>query len=126
MSKHYGIKYPFTAQDTENYYLDVNKDLKDKVRSLLMHIIFTPKGQKLRDPDFGTELIRFIFQPNDNETIEAIKSEVSEVVTKYISGVKINDLQVLSDETQRGIFVRVDYTVTQGYKTVNDSFVTKL
>ena len=126
MSKHYGIKYPFTAQDTENYYLDVNKDLKDKVRSLLMHVIFTPKGQKLRDPDFGTELIRFIFQPNDSETIEAIKSEVSEVVTKYVNGVKINDLQVLSDETQRGIFVRVDYTVTQGYKTVNDSFVTKL
>lgn len=126
MSKFYGIKYPFMAQDDENYYLDVNKDLKDKVRSLLMHVIFTPKGQKLRDPEFGTELIRFIFQPNDGETMEAIKSEVSNVVSKYVNGVKINDLQVLSDETQRGVFVRLDYTVTQGYKTINDSFVTKL
>ena len=39
MSKFYGIKYPFTSKDEENFYLDINKDLKDKVRSLLMHVV---------------------------------------------------------------------------------------
>ena len=62
----YGVKYPFVAEDVENYFIDVNKTLKDKVRSILMHIIFTPKGQKLRAPEFGTDLIRYIFEPNDN------------------------------------------------------------
>lgn len=126
MSKFYGIKYPFTSQDEEKFYLDVNKDLKDKVRSLLMHVVFTPKGQKLRDPEFGTNLIRYIFQPLDGETIDGIKTEVMEVVSRYIKGVTVNDLQVLTDDTQRGVFVRLDYTVQQGYKSVKDSIVTKI
>lgn len=126
MSKFYGIKYPFTSQDEEKFYLDVNKDLKDKVRSLLMHVVFTPKGQKLRDTEFGTNLIRYIFQPLDGETIDGIKTEVMEVVSRYIKGVTVNDLQVLTDDTQRGVFVRLDYTVQQGYKSVKDSIVTKI
>lgn len=126
MSKFYGIKYPFTSQDEEKFYLDVNKDLKDKVRSLLMHVVFTPKGQKLRDPEFGTNLIRYIFQPLDGETIDGVKTEVMEVVSRYIKGVTVNDLQVLTDDTQRGVFVRLDYTVQQGYKSVKDSIVTKI
>lgn len=126
MSKFYGIKYPFTSQDEENFYLDVNKDLKDKVRSLLMHVVFTPKGQKLRDPEFGTNLIRFIFQPLDGETIDGIKSEVKDVVSRYVTDVVVNDLQILTDDTQRGVFVRLDYTVQQGYKSIKDSIITKI
>ena len=126
MSKFYGIKYPFTSQDEENFYLDVNKDLKDKVRSLLMHVVFTPKGQKLRDPEFGTNLIRFIFQPLDGETIDGIKSEVKDVVSRYVKDVVVNDLQILTDDTQRGVFVRLDYTVQQGYKSIKDSIITKI
>ena len=74
----------FVAEDVENYFIDVNKTLKDKVRSILMHVIFTPKGQKLRDPEFGTDLIRYIFEPNDNISWEGIKAEITEIVNKYV------------------------------------------
>ena len=42
----YGIKYPFIAQNDEKYFVDLNKDYKTKIQSLLIHIVFTPKGQK--------------------------------------------------------------------------------
>ena len=58
----YGIKYPFTNQDAENYYVDLNSSVKDKVKSTLMHIIFTPKGQRYRKPDFGTNVIQYLFE----------------------------------------------------------------
>ena len=123
----YGVKYPFVAEDVENYFIDVNKTLKDKVRSLIMHIIFTPKGQKLRDPEFGTDLIRYIFESNDNISWEGIKTEISESVNKYVNGVVINNISVVQNDSEAAeIYVRLDYSVTDGINVVEDSIATKL
>ena len=123
----YGIKYPFTNECVENYFTDLNINRKDKVRSLLMHVIFTPKGQKLRDPEFGTNLIRYIFEPNDSISWEGIKNEVSEVVNKYVKDVTINNISILEQEDDRHeIYVRLDYSVVNGFKVENDSIVTKI
>ena len=62
----YGIKYPFTLDNEDGFYVDLNKTISDGVKSQLLHLIFTPKGQKLRDPNFGTDLIKFIFEPKDS------------------------------------------------------------
>lgn len=123
----YGVKYPFVAEDVENYFVDVNKTMKDKVRSLLMHVIFTPKGQKLRDPEFGTDLIKYIFEPNDSISWEGVKTEVSEAVSKYVKGVTINNISIMqSDEEGAEIYVRLDYIVSDGINVVEDSIATKL
>lgn len=123
----YGVKFPFTAQDEENYYLDANKTLKDKVRSLLMHVIFTPKGQKLRDPEFGTDLIKFLFEPNESETWENIKMNVSESINRYVSNITLNNIEVVvSEDEPRAIYVKVSYTVSNGITSTKDSFITKI
>jgi phage baseplate assembly protein W len=107
--------------------MDMNVDMKDKVKSTLMHVIFTPKGQKLRDPEFGTSLIRYIFDPNDELSWETVQQEVSEVVSRYVKGVTVNSISVLqNEENGLGVYVRVDYTVNQGYKSIKDQIVTKL
>lgn len=125
--QYYGIKYPFTVTNDENYFTDVNYTLKDKVKSLLMHVIFTPKGQKIRDPEFGTDLIKFIFEPNDNESWESVKNEIMDVVKKYINGVTINDISMLeTNDDSHQLYVRVDYTVSNGIKTITDSLITKV
>ena len=123
----FGIKYPFTSQDSENYFIDVNKSIKDKVRSILMHVIFTPKGQKLRDPEFGTDLIKYIFDQNDSISWSSVKDEVSEIVKKYANGVTINNISILKNNDENSeIFVRLDYSITNGFNEVKDSIVTKL
>lgn len=123
----YGVKYPFVAEDVENYFIDVNKTLKDKVRSILMHVIFTPKGQKLKDPEFGTDLIRYIFEPNDNTSWESVRNEISEVVSKYVKGVTINNISVMQNsEDAAEIYVRLDYSVNDGINIMTDSIATKI
>lgn len=125
--QYYGIKYPFTVNNEENYFADVNYTLKDKVKSLLMHVIFTPKGQKIRDPEFGTNLIKFIFDPNDTASWESVKNEIMDVVKKYINGVTINDVSMLeTNNDSNQIYVRIDYTVSNGLKTITDSLITTI
>lgn len=123
----FGIKYPFRSDGFEHYLLDTNNTVKDKVRSQLMHIVFTPKGQRLRLPEFGTDLIKFIFEQNDTTTWEAVKTEVNESVRRWATNITINNIQVVkNEEDESEIYVRLDYSVTEGNKVITDSIVVQI
>lgn len=123
----FGIKYPFIADDVTGYYVAANKTVAEKVRSQLMHIVFTPKGQRIRNPEFGTDLIKYIFDQNDGMTWEAVKTEVSESVTRWATNINLKDIRVVkSEEDDSQVFVRLDYSVTEGNKVTNDSVVVEL
>lgn len=123
----YGIKYPFRRDDFQHFYVDVNNTTAEKVRSQLMHIIFTPKGQRIRQPEFGTDLIKYIFDQNEGITWEAVKTEVREAVNRWATNITINNLQVVKNENDEAeIYVRIDYSVIEGNKVTNDSVVVQL
>jgi len=129
MSKiqHFGIAYPFRRDKFQNFYVDTNNSTAEKVRSQLMHIVFTPKSQRLRLPEFGTDLIKYIFDQSDGTTWEAIKSEVSESVRRWATNITLNNIQVVkNEEDEAEIFVRLDYSVTEGNKVINDSIVVQI
>lgn len=123
----YGIKYPFIAQDEEKYFVDLNDDIKSKIKSLLIHVVFTPKGQKIRDPEFGTDLVKFLFNPNDDENWNMIYEEINRVVSKYIKGIKVNEISVLPfEENTQDVFVKLKYTIKNGLIEETDSLITKI
>lgn len=125
--QYFGIKYPFTSEGFQNFYVDANSSLKEKVRSQLMHIVFTPKLQKIRQPNFGTDLIKFIFEPNDSVTWEMVKNEVTDSVKRWATNISINDIKIVkNEENEAEIYVRLDYSVSEGNKITNDSVVVQI
>ena len=123
----FGMKFPFTHDDYQKFFVDMNGSIKDKVRSQIMHVIFTPKGQRLRMPEFGTNLIRYIFEPNDSESWESIKNEITESIQRFVPNVVLNNIRVVQSEDERSaIFVRMDYSISEGNQTVSDSIITQL
>lgn len=125
--QYFGIKYPFKSEGFQNFYIDANSSIKEKVRSQLMHIVFTPKGQRLRNPEFGTDLIKYIFEQDDSTSWEAIKNEVSDSVKRWANNITVNNIQVVkNEENETEIFVRLDYSVSEGNKVTNDSVVVQV
>lgn len=126
--QHFGIKYPFTTINSETYYVDTNTTLKDKIRSQIMHVIFTPKGQRIMNPEFGTDLIRYIFDPNDNDSWESVKHEIQESVSRWVKNVKLVNIEVARNaDDVNAIYVRIDYAVIAGNQTsATDSIVVEL
>lgn len=123
----FGIKYPFTHDDYQNFFIDANTTEKDKVRSQIMHVIFTPKGQRIRMPEFGTDLIKYIFSPNDSESWESVKNEIASSVQRFVPNVILNDVRVVQSEDERAeIFVRMDYTIKEGNRITKDSIITQI
>lgn len=113
MLQRYGIKFPITVLQGNMSLIDTNEDKQNGVHSELMHLIFTPSGQRLRDPEFGTKLIQFIFNPNDNETWSDIMTEIKDKVSKYIPDCSIKDLDVTETDNGVGIVIKVKYTLKE-------------
>lgn len=119
-SKYINIRYPF--QNSRNgFFIELNNTDADAIKSDLLHLILTRKGQRLYKPDFGTDLLRFIFQPEDGLTLSQIKEEIQTVVKKYLPKLQINNIIVeQSTQNDYAAVVRLDYTITDEVFTTND------
>lgn len=126
MSKQfYGIKYPFSEESDRLTFFDLNENKNESVRSMLLHILFTPKGQRLRQPNFGTNLIKYIFEPNDTYTWDNIKNEIKSEITKYLPQVIFDDIKLNNDDSEgESILVEIDYYIeNNGVKSKNKTVV---
>ena len=115
MSKlqHYGISFPITIKSSEKTLFDLNMSRAELVRSEIVHCLFTPKGQRLRQPDFGSRLIQFIYNPNDGDSWGDIVSEVKDMIGNWVPGCSINDINIIETDDGRGLKVVVKYSVTE-------------
>lgn len=123
----YGIKFPFTANNNRGFFIDLNDDLHGKVASEIAHVILTPKNTRIRMPEFGTDLIKYIFGLNDETTWADVEAEIKEKVSKYVPNCKINNITVVRDENNdNGVYVEVKYGVVKGKTVENNRMVVKL
>ena len=127
VTQKYGIKYPFTSDNDDGTYIDLNQTYADGIKSQVLHVIFTPKGQKLRDPEFGTDIIRYVYSPSDSLTFNEVKNEISEKISKYVPSVTFRDISIYDDkDSDNGIIVMVEYSVSKGNKTEITKVAVKL
>jgi phage baseplate assembly protein W len=105
----YGIEFPVNIKNGK-YLLDLNKTLADSVKSQMVHLIFTPMGQRLRNPEFGTNLIQYLFNPDDKYTWDDVVMHVKDKVNKYIKGCEVENV-VAERVEDNHISVKVNYTV---------------
>lgn len=114
------INYPF-KDSHKGFFLDLNSDENAAIKADLMHLILTRKGQRLYNPDFGTDLLKFIFEPEDGMTLGAIKEEITFVVKKYLPKLQITEIIVeQSTVSEYAAVVRIDYTITDDVFSMSD------
>lgn len=117
--KYLGIRFPFTSKDSEGFYVDVDYNPYLEIKSDLIHLLFTPVGQRIRNATFGTKLLKYIFEQNDAKTYTDIKIEMQEIIKKYFPGITIIDLIVnKSSIDMYSVNVTLKYEIDEGsYKT---------
>lgn len=121
--KYININYPF-KDSNKGFFLDLNSDENAAIKADLMHLILTRKGQRLYNPDFGTDLLRFIFEPEDGLTLEKIKDEIKTVVKRFLPKLQINQILVeQSTESEYAAVVRLEYSITDEVFTTSDFII---
>jgi phage baseplate assembly protein W len=120
VKKYINIDYPF-KNSPQGFFLNLNSDEQRAIKADLMHLLLTRKGQRLYNPDFGTDLLKYIFEPNDTLTLDAITDEVRTSVNKYLPNLNIKNLSVTpSEDNEYVATIRLDYTITDNVFDIAD------
>ena len=98
MSKFINIDFPF-KDSPQGFLLNLNSDTQRAVKADLMHLLLTRKGQRLYNPNFGTDLIKFIFEPNDTLTRNQVQSAFNSVLNDLVAKRGLYDYLVVCDGT---------------------------
>jgi phage baseplate assembly protein W len=123
----FGIKYPFQVESDNKYYVDLNESYEEKMKSEMLHIIFTPKGQRYRKPEFGTDLIKYLFEPNDSDTWASIKTEIRTQVSKYLPNISFKDINIYTDEENGNmLYADITYGVLKGSYEIENNIQVRL
>lgn len=112
-TQYYGIKFPIQIVSETGKCLDLNTTKADMVKSELMHVLFTPIGQRLRRPTFGTNLIQFLFNPNENETFSDVMLTLKQTVKKWIPDCSLEDIIIVETDNGLGLNAQIRYSVME-------------
>lgn len=111
MSNYINIAFPF-SDSQGGQYVDLTKTSKDAIKSNLMHLILTQKGERMYMPSFGTNLRKFIFDQLDLETTDRIQQDISKAVSEYIPNLKVDGITIDRVNTELTAKVDIRYTIT--------------
>jgi phage baseplate assembly protein W len=125
-NKSINIHYPF-KDSPKGFFLDLNTTDTEAIKSDLLHLILTNKGERLYLPEFGANLRKYLFEPYDTITEEDIKNEIKEAVKKYIPNLQITSVTTEeAPQSQYGVVVRIEYIITEDVFETKDFVVINL
>jgi len=120
------IKFPFRDAE-EGSFLKLNKTSIEAIRSNLIHLIMTEKGERWYLPEFGTNLKKYIFEQQDNFTRNDIKRQLNDDISKWIPNLNIDEITVEEDSTNEyAVEIEIKYSVTEDVFRQSDVIVVKL
>jgi len=71
-------------------------------------ILKTPIGTYDHDPDFGSNLVNYIFEPADKTTADLIKTEISNVLSRYDNRATLSNIDVQFLLDKKGFVISLD------------------
>lgn len=87
----YGLNYPI--KNGSNMF-DSTFTLVDAARANIVNLLSTRKGERIMQPDFGSGMHEFLFEPMDTEFEQKIQKEITETVRFWLPYVTIEEIEV--------------------------------
>jgi len=123
-----GIKLPFnrsvpgnnSRSNSDSYSGNINggglfslsKTTEEQATSNLVNLMLTETGERIMQPNFGTNLRRTLFNQNTEDLQTAVDIVIREAITYWLPYIELVDL-IISRDVDRYIFsVKIVYRVT--------------
>lgn len=118
------VKDRFTVNDTKNQiYSDFLNDLtphpvtgdvvrfvnENAVNRSIRNLLFTNKGERLYQPDIGSDLTKMLFEPMSDGIAELISTSIQSTINNYEPRAKVLSVYVAPDYNNNRYVVTVEY-----------------
>lgn len=107
------IRFPIRDDNDKNNFIQSNQISKDAFSSNLLLLLLTERGERYYMSDYGTNLLKYVFEPNDNLTHKDVETDIKNTVSKYMPNLiinKVNFNKSENDENQLNVNINFTYT----------------
>jgi phage baseplate assembly protein W len=112
-SQTYGILLPITHGPQG--FFNSSYDILEQVKSNLNVLLRTRKGERRMNPEFGSGLWNILFENYTDDITPMVKNSIQRDIAKWMSYVKIQDIQIYTSSTEykdkNKVGVKVLFTV---------------
>jgi phage baseplate assembly protein W len=100
-----GVSLPFNAPSVFNKTYST----KDQIKSNLINLLLTDKGERIMNPEFGADIRRSLFDNITDSSIELLKNKIIDAVNMFIPEIYLGDIDIIPDYDYNTLNITVNY-----------------
>jgi len=102
-----GVSLPFNGPAVFNSTYSTT----DQIKSNLINLLLTNKGERVMNPEFGCDLKTVIFEGITENTSDLIRYLINTNVNTFVPEVTVNNINIIKDEDNNSIAIQVQYRI---------------
>ena len=100
-----GISLPFNAKGVFNKTYST----KEQIKSNLINLLLTDKGERIMNPEFGTDLRRSLFDNITQSNTDLLQTKIIDAINIFIPEVELTNVVVEPNIDYNTLNVTIDY-----------------
>jgi len=100
-----GVSLPFNAGGVFNSTYST----KDQIKSNIINLFLTKKGERIENPEFGTNINTLLFENINNNILSNLKQELYNSVNKFIPNITILNINITPEPDTNTIYIETQY-----------------
>ena len=100
-----GVSLPFNKPFNSTY------TTKDQIKSNLINLLLTSRGERVMNPLFGTGLRNFLFEGITESNIENLKQDLNNSIEVFIPEITVLSLDIIPNSDFNTVALYINYVV---------------
>jgi len=100
-----GVSLPFNAPGVFNKTYST----KDQIKSNLINLLLTDKGERIMNPEFGADIRKSLFDNITDSSTELLKLKITDAINIFIPEVILGEISVIPDIDYNTLDITINY-----------------
>ena len=100
-----GVSLPFNAKGVFNKTYST----KEQIKSNLINLLLTDKGERIMNPEFGADLRKSLFENINNDSTELLRIKIIDAISIFIPEVELGNIDIENDFDYNTLNVTINY-----------------
>lgn len=115
-----GVSLPFNAGGVFNSTYTT----KEQVKFNLINVLLTNRGERIENPNFGSDVKKFVFELITNQNIQGLRDLIIQAITTFVPEIVLESIEIIPNtdnyhEVEISIFYRMKLSKEQDNITIN-------
>ena len=101
-----GVSLPFNGPSGP---FNKTYSTKEQIKSNLINLLLTDKGERIMNPEFGADLRKSLFENMNNDSTELLRIKIIDAISIFIPEVELGNIDIENDFDYNTLNVTINY-----------------